>query len=238
MGIVIVEPMRSDFLLWRCLHGGPLSPENIDDPAPHAEIDWPSTRARNVPVLIKLMKTYGTCAIIARDGSEAIATLRFYPKTLCSFSAGGAAFCLQQAYPAGPKDDLAAQAFPAREEMPDKTLFVHCLMIAAPAEEPARYRRKGLATRMAFELIRWAGDQGWDAIEANAYEEIPLLYAIAGVAGRRFWEKIGFEIVHADTEPGMIGELLEAIRKDAAAAGIPPEKAANRYRMRLDLTAG
>jgi hypothetical protein len=35
----------------------------------------------------------------------------------------------------------------------------------------------------------------------------------------------------------MTGELLEAIRKDAAAAGIPAERAANRYRMRLELAA-
>ena len=235
---LIIEPMRDDFLLWRCLHGGPLSPKNIDDPAPHPAIDWPLTRARNLPLLNKLIATYGTCAIVARDGDEVVATLRFYPKTLCPFSAGDAAFCLQQAYPAGPKDDLAAQAFPSREEMPDRTLFVHCLMIVSPVEEPTRYRRKGLATRMTLELVRWARDHGWDTIEANAYEEIPMLYAIAGVAGRRFWEKIGFETVHSDTEPGLSGELLEAIRKDAAAAGIPPEKAANRYRMRLDLTAG
>jgi hypothetical protein len=232
---LIIEPMREDFVLWRCLHGGPLSRRTIDDPAPHPEIDWPATRARNVPLLGKLIKTYGNCAILARDGDQAVATLRFYPKALCSFSPGGAAFCLQQPYPVGPRDDAAGRPFPPLEKLAEKVLFVHCLMIVSFPDEPARYRRKGLATRMALELVRWAGERGWRAIEANAYEEIPLLYAIAGVAGKRFWEKIGFRAVHADTEEGMKGPILESVRRDAEAAGIPSERAANRYLMRRDL---
>jgi hypothetical protein len=232
---LVIEPMREEFILWRCLHGGPLSAANIDDPARHPEIAWPSTRARNVPILREFIRTYGSCAIIARDGPEVVATLRFYPKALCEFSEGGAAFCLQQRYPAGPPDDLAARGFPALQKMPEKTLFVHCLMIVSPKDQPGRYRRKGLATRLGRELIRWACEQGWRAIEATAYEEIPMLYAIAGVAGRRFWEKLGFSVVSSDTEPAMRGELLEAIRKDAVASGVPAEQAANRYRMRLEL---
>ena len=86
-------------------------------------------------------------------------------------------------------------------------------------------------------MIRWAKEQGWQAIEANAYEEIPLIYAIAGVAGKRFWEKLGFRILSSDIEPGISGELLEAVRKEAAIAGIPAEQAANRYKMRLELGA-
>lgn len=235
MDDVIIEPMGGDLILWRCLHGGPLSADNIDRPAPHPGIDWPSTRDRNIPLLKKLVETYGTCAFIARDGGRVVGTLRFYPKAVCSFGEGGAAFCLQQAYPAGPKEDRAAGVFPALDELPDKTLFVHCLMVVSPEGDPGRYRRKGQATRLARELVRWAGERGWEAIEACAYEEIPMLYAIAGVAGKRFWEKIGFRCVHADTEPGMTGDLLEAIRKDAVAAGIPAERATNRYRMRREL---
>jgi len=232
-----IEPMREESILWRCLHGGPLCVKNIDRPAPHPEIDWSLTRARNIPLLKKLVRTYGSCAIVARDGAEVIATLRFYPKALCEFGEGGAAFCLQQRYPAGPSDDLAARDFPALRELPEKTLFVHCMIIVSPKDEPNRYKRKGLATRLGRELIRWAKEQGWEAIEATAYEEIPLLYAISGVAGRRFWKKLGFSVVSADTEPGMTGELLEAIRKDAVAAGIPAERAANRYKMRLELAS-
>lgn len=231
---LIIEPMPEGLLLWRCLHGGPLSARNIDDPQPNPQVDWPRTRARNVPLLKKLIEVYGTCAMVARDGEEIVATLRFYPKALCSFSNGGAGFCLQQEPPAGPADELAARDFPP-PLLPDGCLFVHCLMIASAEDEPHRYRRQGLATRMVRELIRWAKGRGWQAIEANAYEDIPMLYAISGVAGRRFWKRLGFRVIRQDTEPGLSGELLETVRKDAVAAGIPAAHAANRYRMRYDL---
>src|SRR5512143_1125122 len=234
---LLVEPMRDDFILWRCLHGGPLTPETIDDPAPHPQIDWPATRARNIPLLRRLIRTYGSCAILARDGDQVLATVRFYPKELCEFGEGGAAFCLQQAHPAGPRDDLAGRTWPDAAEMRERVLFVHCLMVTAPSGDPDRYRRRGVGTRLARELVRWARAGGWEAIEATAYEEIPVLYAISGVAGKRFWEKLGFRVIHADTEPAMSGELLEAVQRDAVAAGIPAERAANRYAMRLDLAS-
>jgi hypothetical protein len=232
-----VEPMSEDFILWRCLHQGPLSRRTIDAPLPNPEIDWPSTRVRNVPLLIKLTRTYGACAILARDGEDVVGSLRFYPKLLCSFGPGGAAFCLQQSYPAGPRDDFVSREFPPLMALADKTLFVHCLMVASPAGDPNRYRRKGLATRLALELVRWAKDEAWWAIEATAYEEIPMLYAISGVAGRRFWERLGFSLVHQDTEPAISGDLLVKLRRDAVAAGLRPENVAKRYKMRLDLTS-
>jgi hypothetical protein len=198
-------------------------------------VDWVRDRARNIPLLKKLIGTYGTCAMIARDGGKVVATIRFYPKALCSFSNEGTGFCLQQDSPAGPKDDLAMQKLRPLDELPDKTLFVHCLMIAPAGDEPDRYRRKGLATRMSLELIRWAKENRWKAIEATAYEDIPFLYAISGVAGRRFWEKLDFRVIHQDIEPGISGEFLEKARKDAVSAGIPISMAANRYRMRREL---
>jgi hypothetical protein len=235
---LVVEPMTEDFILWRCLHQGPLNRRTIDSPLPNPEVDWPAARTRNIPLLEKLTRTYGACAILARDGEDVVGTLRFYPKALCSFGPAGAAFCLLQSHPAGPRDDLVAGEFPPLKELSEKTLFVHCLLITSPSDDPGRYRRKGLATRLAAELVRWAKDWGWEAIEAHAYEEIPLLYAVSGTAGRRFWKRLGFSLVHKDTEPAISGDFLETLRRDAVAAGLQPEDAANRYLMRLDLTSG
>ncbi len=235
---LITQPMGQELILWRCLHGGPIDPGNIDTPAPRPDIDWLSLRARNLPLVEKLVRTYGTCAIVAREGPSIVASLRFYPKALCEFGAGGAGFCLQQSHPAGPASDLVERDFPPLAELPDKTLFVHCLLIYSPPAEPRRYRRHGLASEMVRELIRWAAEHGWEAIEANAYEEIPWLYDISGVAGRRFWLKLGFEVASADREPGMTDDILATVRKEAVAAGIPAEKADARYRMRLALASG
>jgi hypothetical protein len=230
-----VEPLREGMILWRCLHGGPISEENLDTPPPNPQVDWPFIRTRNIPLLTKLTQAYGACAIVARDGGEIVATLRFYPMALCSFGDSGAGFCLQQRAPAGPADDLTEREFPSLKELPDKTLFVHCLLVASPRQEPDRYRRKGVASRLVRELIRWGSDKGWRAIEASGYEEIPLLYDIGGVAGKFFWQKLGFRIVCQDTESAIAGELFEVTRASAASVGIPAEETANRYRMRLDL---
>jgi hypothetical protein len=89
---------------------------------------------------------------------------------------------------------------------------------------------------MVRELIRWSIKNKRDAIEANAYEEIPILYAISGVAGKRFWEKLGFRVIRQDIEPGISGEILEAVRKDAIAVGIPIRDVTNRYRMQLEIS--
>jgi hypothetical protein len=233
---LVIEPMNKDLLLWRCLHNGPISSGNIESPASNPAVDWSRIRRRNLPLLTKLTDTYGACAIVARDGDQVIATLRFYPKALCRVSdEGGVGFCLQQYPPAGPTDDRAADDFPPPDSIEDKTLFVHCLFVAAPPDEPERYRRKGLMSEMVLELIHWAVAHQWDAIEAIAYEDLPCLYAISGVAGRRFWEKLGFRVVAQDVEPYLTGEYLELSRKDAIAVGIPVECAANRYHMRREI---
>jgi hypothetical protein len=195
---LIIEPMTSDFVVWRCPHTGALNKTNIDHPMPNPQVNWPRVRARNLPLLNKLLATYGTCALLARDDDAIVATLRFYPKALCTFTDSGLGFCLQQEFPAGPPDQLALRELSPLDMLDDKTLFVHCLMVAAPEDEPDRYRRKGLATRMVRELISWSRRGNWSAIEASAYEEIPYLYAISGVAGKRSWEKLGFRVIQQD----------------------------------------
>ncbi len=78
---LFVEPMKEDFSLWRCLHGGPLNRRNIDAPEP--------------------------------------------------------------------ADDMGARQSPSFGALGDRALFVHRLMIASPVQAADRYRRKGLATRLA-----------------------------------------------------------------------------------------
>lgn len=230
---LIIEPMSENLLVWRCLHWGALTPANIDQLPTNPQVNWQYIKTRNIPLIKKIISVYGTCAMLARDGDSIVGTLRFYPKVLCTFSDEGLGLCLQQKSPAGPTDQFSEQEFLPVEKLNDKTLFVHCLFIVAPDNNPEHYRRQGLASLMVRELIKWAVDNNWDAIEANAYEEIPFLYAVAGVAGRVFWEKLGFRVIQQDKEPGMKGEIFNVILKSAVEAGIPVSNAANRYRMRL-----
>lgn len=229
--------MTGPFVLWRCLHSGPLSADSIDRWSPDSSMPWQELRDRNVPLLTKLAEMYGAYAIVARDGDQIVGQLRFYPEAIASMAQAGQ-WCLQQAFPAGPAPQLAERRFPALAEIEDKTLTVHCLMVGSPSSPDKHLRHRGIATRMVRELIRWAAQQGWTSIEAPAYEDLPILYDITGVAGKRFWEKLGFQIAHTGTEPGFLqeGELLRAMREQAIAQGLDQECVMNLYTMQINLT--
>ncbi len=103
---IVVEPMTEAFIAWRCLHFGPLALETIDRWPAESALPLARYRERNRPLLLKLTKTYGSCAIVARDGDRIVGHLRFYPKEVCDM-AGAGGLCLQQDAPAGPSDHFA-----------------------------------------------------------------------------------------------------------------------------------
>jgi len=234
---IIIAPMTENLIEWRCLHSGPLSKDIMDAwPSDEAE-SFETSRARNIPLLRKIIQTYGTCAILARDGDQIVGHLRFYPKILCFREGDPGEFCLQQAFPAGPSDRLVDTAFPPLEDMHEKTLWVHCVMTGSPGQEENPYQRQGIGTRLARTLIRWAQERGWENIEVQTHQDIPLLYEHTGRAGRRFWEKLGFRVVQTDMDPGLNPEeeLARRAREQAVAQGLDPE-VRTRYTMRLELT--
>jgi hypothetical protein len=237
---VVVEPMTEEFILWRCLHGGPLSRDTIDQWSSAGKLPWDRYRERNIPLLVKITRTYGACAIIARDGDEIVGQLRFYPKTICDLEGAGG-LCLQQDQTAGPVDYFADSDFPATAEIEDKTLVVHCMMTGSPQQKENPYQRKGIGTRMVRALIEWAKANGWERIEADSFEDIPIIYEITGSAGHTFWEKMGFHLVDRHPHPELqgrsqFGEFVKTLEEQAKSIGIPLERAIDRLVMRLNLT--
>lgn len=231
---IVIEPMTESFVLWRCLHGGPLSKNTINVSPKNKGEEREAHRDTNIPLLKKIIKTYGTCAILARDGDQTVGFLRFYPKTLYSMKEAGT-LCLQQEFPAGPSKRLVNKRFPPIEEIPEKTLKVHCLMTGSPFQEENPYQRKGIGTRMARELMHWAKENGWKRIETTANEDLELLYANTGQAGKRFWEKLGFQVIKTDTEPRFQGDFLKKLHEQAVAHNLNPEDVHNQYIMSIDL---
>jgi hypothetical protein len=73
---IVVESMTESFILWRCLNGGPLSKNTINK-FPKKRDEWKVHRLINKPLLTKIIETYGTCAILARDGNQVVGFLRF-----------------------------------------------------------------------------------------------------------------------------------------------------------------
>ena len=236
---VVVEPMTEEFILWRCLHDGPLSRDTIDQWPSASTMPWVCYRNRNTPLLMKLTRTYGACAIIARDGDQIVGHLRFYPKAVCDMEGAGGV-CLQQDFPAGPAVGFAESDFPALAKIEDKTLAVHCLMTGSPQQKENPYQRKGIGTGMIRILIQWAKDNGWECITVDSFEDLPIIYEITGSAGFTFWEKLGFHIADRHPHPELQNrdqfvQFITTLEKQAEATGIPPERARDRLVMRLDL---
>ena len=235
-GELVIEMLGADFVPWRCLHGGPLTRESIERPEPNPQVDWRAARARNVPILRAIAETYGACAVAVREGDAIVGMLRFYPAAVRAM-AGSMGFCLQQPFPYGPPEDFGAVRLPPPEDLEDRTLSVHCMAVGRPGAGDDPLRRKGLGTRMAEALIEWARPRDWRAIEASAYTDLDTLYAISGAAGRTFWEKLGFRVAATGVEPELQKEsdILAAMRREAETKGIPFDRLADKFTMRLEI---
>jgi len=243
---VIVEPMTAGFIVWRCLHHGPVSPSTLDRLPSGSPLPWGLYQKRNVPLLAKLTRTYGSCAILAREGDRIVGQLRFYPRAVWNLEGAGG-LCLQQDYPSGPIEDFADNDFPPLSRMEDRTLAVHCLMTGSPQQRENPFQRRGIGSRMAGCLIEWAAANGWERIEADAFEELPVIYKITGSAGYRFWEKLGFTVAdrypHQDLQaedpsaidPQARDPFIAELEAQAKSAGISPARAKDKIVMRLDL---
>jgi RimJ/RimL family protein N-acetyltransferase len=236
---VVVEPMTDEFVLWRCLHGGPLTRYTIDQWSSADNMPWGRYRRRNRSLLKKITKTCGACAILARDNDKIVGHLRFYPKIICVLKGAGG-LCLQQDYPAGPADDFDDTDFPDPAQIEEKTLVVHCLMTGSPQQKENPYQRKGIGTRMVRTLIQWAKANGWKRIEVDSFEDIPIIYEVTGSAGHTFWEKLGFHIVDRHPHPALrdrsqFAEFVNTLEEQAKSIGILPDRARDQLTMRLDV---
>jgi len=233
---VVIEPMTNDFIVWRCLHDGPLSPKTINKyPVEHTEL-LQRYHDRNIPLLSKLIDAYGTCAIVARDADKVVGTLRFYPKAILN-PADMFALCLQQDPPYGPSDNFVDMDFPPLDKLKDKTIRVHCMMTGSPKQKDNPYQRKGIGTRMVKKLICWAKEKGWHHIEASAFEDLPIIYEITGGAGIKFWQKLGFYIVERNPFPEIeeYSDFYQTMKTQVIESGIDPEKAKDMITMQMNL---
>jgi hypothetical protein len=246
MDDIIIEPMTQDFLVWRCLHHGPLSPAEMDRWPSGSPLPWDQYKTRNVTLLANLTRTYGACAILGREGHRIVGLLRFYPGAVWNMEGAGG-LCLQQDYPSGPRNDFAVSDFPPLSRIQDRTLRVHCLMTGSSQKRENPFQRKGIGSKMAACLIRWAAAGGWNRIEADAFEELPIIYETTGCTGHAFWEKLGFTVAdrypHPDLQAGSLSSndpetmdpFVRTLETQAVAAGIPPGRAKDKIVMSLNL---
>jgi hypothetical protein len=122
-------------------------------------------------------------------------------------------------------------------ELEDKTLQVLCLMAGAPDESGKSYKRRGIGSRMVRELISWGRENGWEAVEAPSFEDIPILYQWTGNAGHTFWQKLGFDVADRFPNPHLTegSDFVRKLEEQAGGLGIDPQRAKDRIVMRFEL---
>ncbi len=89
---------------------------------------------------------------------------------------------------------------------------------------------------MVRELVAWTGQNGWEAVEATAYEDLDIIYQVTGQTGRRFWESLGFRVTETGIEEGFFQaeDFFAAMQTEAAAKGLDPETITRKYNLRLE----
>ncbi|MEN6312365.1 MAG: hypothetical protein ABFD80_12600, partial [Acidobacteriota bacterium] len=114
---LVVEMMSGETILWRCLHGGPLTAGSIDERDDRGRVPWEEFRERNVAFLENMTDTYRACAVVARSGERFVGHLRFYPRAVRELAEPGLGMCLQQSFPYGPAADFGRRTFPPLREI-------------------------------------------------------------------------------------------------------------------------
>jgi hypothetical protein len=91
---------------------------------------------------------------------------------------------------------------------------------------------------MVHVLHRWAENNGWERIEADSFEDLPIIYEVTGSAGRTFWEKLGYRVVERFPHPSLheYDEFWSKVEEQARSIGIDPEKAKDSIIMQRILT--
>jgi len=224
MDPLILKPMDGSFLVWRCLSDGPITRDNLNAPPDESQLQYQGSA---IGLLRQLTKRYGSAAILAWEGDKVVGLLRFVPRVVSQMEGGGG-FCLLMPYPAGLTEDFPHKVFPSKESIEDRTLVVTCMQLL-----PDR-QRQGVGRAMVERLKSWAREEGWDAIEATAYQDLPLVYEVTGNAGRRWWEDLGFHVMESMEEEAMreYGDFVHTLEIQARERAMDSQEVTQKFIMR------
>lgn len=205
-----ILPIDKDFVLFRCIHFGPLSPSNIETaPAnipglPEGQFD------RNRQFLTRLIDAYGSCGMLAMDGDFVVGHVRFYPQTICDQHR----FCCQDPNNAITQE-MVEMSLPRLENRADRILRIDCILVHED------YRGQGLTHALLDGVLEWAIEHNWTAVRAWASPDNYWLASQICLPMLRTYLKHGFQKGQTTPSPeiiGMIRDLLTKIRDGEMAA--------------------
>ena len=232
-----IIPITKDFIVYRCIHVVPLSPENIDK---FTEKDKQPTKemfARNKQFFKRIIETYGSCAMLAIENEKVIAHTRFYPLIISELTGQENMCCQQPEY--SPTQRMAEMDLPSFEKLKDRTLKIYCWHIHKD------YRNQGLSHVLLDAIIEWAKEHKWKTIFASAGVNDPWVASKSCSPMLRTYLKHGFEIMDTVESPELTDYLkkfrdgdfgIEGKEKfEKSLAGKNISQAAIYYKLKIDL---
>ena len=146
-------PMDKDFILFRCLHNGLVSPSNIES-LPREQLD------RNKKFLTRLVDAYASCAMLAWEDDYVVAHARFYPQMIYDrfkFCCHDPTYAITQ--------EIAEMELPPLTNPAERILRITCFFVHRD------YRGQGLSHKLIDAIIKWAKNNNWKSIRCYAYQD-------------------------------------------------------------------
>ena len=174
--------MDKDFILFRCLHNGPLSPSNIE--AKHMDIGSLSKEQidRNKKFLARLVDAYGSCAMLAMEDDSVVAHARFYPQIIYDRFT----ICCQDPNHAITQE-IAAMELPPLSNQAERILRITCFFVHKD------YRGQGLSHKLIDAILKWAKNNSWKSVRCFAYLDDYWLASEMCTPMLRTYSKHGFK---------------------------------------------
>ena len=146
-------PMNKDFILFCCLHCGPLSPSTIDEKCslPEEQID------RNRQFLGRLIDAYGSCAMLAMEGDSVVAHARFCPQIIYNQFE----FCCQDPNHAI-SQEMVKMKLPLLAKTAKRILRITCMFVHKD------YQGQGLSHKLIEAILKWAKSNAWKSVRCFA----------------------------------------------------------------------
>jgi len=169
--------MNKDFILFCCLHCGPLSRSTIDEKCslPKEQLD------RNKTFLARLIDTYGSCAVLAMEGDLVVAHARFYPQIIYDQFE----FCCQDPNHAITQE-MVEMKLPPLANPAERILRITCFLVHED------YQGQGLSHKLIDAILEWAKNNAWKSVKCFAYPDNYWLSSEMCTPMLRTYSKHGF----------------------------------------------
>lgn len=153
-------PMDKDFILFRCLHNGPLSPSNIETKSMNTARVSGEQLDRNKQFLTRLINAYGSCAMLVWKDDYVVAHARFYPQVIYDqykFCCHDPNYAITQ--------EIANMELPSLTDQAERILRITCFFVHKD------HRGQGLSHQLIDAILKWAKNNNWKRVRCFAYQD-------------------------------------------------------------------